>query len=525
MNANRIKIVVAIFVVMTSMSSCSGALSTKALFSALQENAEISEIQKQLGRGADVNATDEQGVTPLQYAVSRNMNNAIKMALIEAGADVSKINGGSRTELLFNAIDSASPISITALIASGVDVNKSYELANKNHERWVPLNYALENSDEGSVITALIKAGASINDEKILQKVRNIETLNILIEAGVDVNAGKPLASLVGKETTTSEMVAALVKAGADVNLGNPLGNARNIDVLNTLIKAGANVNVGLPLNYLLMKPTTTGEMVNVMIEAGADVNLGYSLLDAACFSSDPSIITMLINAGADVRSPKDLLGKALKTYAVSNQNYTEEVLVALIHGGVDVNATFKASRPGEFVEKAWTPLSFAIIEQLGIKIINALIDAGADIGDGYLVLATEQDDFEVVRALLGAGANVNPKLPNASNLSPLQSAAKYSTNIEIFTALIQAGANVNENSRIVNTSMYGPQKRTVCTPLIFAAKGNKNPEVINILLDAGANPNVLFEEKNALDYAKKNQYLVNTPAIERLESVSQGRN
>ena len=56
-------------------------------------------VQRELACGADVNAKNDHGGTPLHYAAYRNDNSAVIEALLEAGADVNAKNDDGNTPL------------------------------------------------------------------------------------------------------------------------------------------------------------------------------------------------------------------------------------------------------------------------------------------------------------------------------------------------------------------------------------------------------------------------------------------
>jgi ankyrin repeat protein len=547
-----VKITVLLLVIVCMLASCSGAAGTKALFLALQENSGLDEIEKQLKRGADVNALDEHGLTPLHYAVAKNMHGDIIKALIkagsdvnaadsngrtpldysgsstmnsiiliEAGADVTHIDDARKQALLFDAIDASYPDTISILIESGIDINKEYNYVGKEKEsyiRWTPLQYAVENSASIEVIMALINAGADVNLGNLLVKARDVETLTTLIKAGADAKIGHPLAQLVSEENATKEMVAALIEAGADVNRGTPLGRAKDIEILKVLLEAGANVNVGQPLRSLATNTTSSSEMIAAMIEAGADVNLGDPLLAAIKYQEDPGIIVTLIKAGADVNT-KDQYEGTLLTMAIRN-NLADEVIFALIEAGADVEGT---------------PL-FLAMELKDMNLISALLEAGADVNAGNfagwrsnpigergwgwdvremtpLMRAIEVDaSLEIISTLIKSGARVNAV--DSRGWSPLVYAASSISDPRVISLLLERGAAVNH----VYTWDWSSKG---LTPLMFAAVRSRTPEIVDALLDGGADAKIVVNGKKAIDYAKENEYLVGTPAYKRLESLS----
>ena len=61
--------------------------------------ADLARVQRELSCGADVNAKNEHGATPLHYVAYRNDDAAVIEALLEAGADANAQSDGGDTPL------------------------------------------------------------------------------------------------------------------------------------------------------------------------------------------------------------------------------------------------------------------------------------------------------------------------------------------------------------------------------------------------------------------------------------------
>ena len=145
------------------------------------------------------------------------------------------------------------------------------------------------------------------------------------------------------------------------------------------------------------------------------------------------------------------------------------DTLKSLLGKGVDVN-----SARGDGV----TALTEAIFYQADHKVIDLLIDAGADVtvrddyGVGLLHLACTNHDAGLVQKLLAGGAD--PGHAKITGETPLMTCANSGT-VEGVSALLAHGADVNasENKEDQNALMWA------------AAEGHD--DIVNLLVQAGA--------------------------------------
>ena len=91
-------------------------------------------IRVLISEGANVNARDSDGVTPLMQACASESVEIVTL-LIEAGADVNPKDIRGMTPLIWAALGSTPEI-VSALIEAGADVNA------KDRDGWTPLRRA-----------------------------------------------------------------------------------------------------------------------------------------------------------------------------------------------------------------------------------------------------------------------------------------------------------------------------------------------------------------------------------------------
>jgi ankyrin repeat protein len=143
-------------------------------------------------------------------------------------------------------------------------------------------------------------------------------------------------------------------------------------------------------------------EYIRRLISEGADVNAERdytSLMKAARHSNTTEIVTVLIEAGADVNA-RDYHGQTPLMFAVGRYYPVPEVVTLLIESGAYVHARDKQGKTllMEAADNSWpTP-----------EVVTLLIEAGADVNietdDGKTALWFA-DDREIIKLLKAAGA------------------------------------------------------------------------------------------------------------------------
>ncbi|NYZ74089.1 ankyrin repeat domain-containing protein [Candidatus Micrarchaeota archaeon] len=160
--------------------------------------------------------------------------------------------------------------------------------------------------------------------DSVLEYSEYIETINLLIAKGADVNAkddGGTTALMCAAQNGDAVVARLLIAKGADVN-------ARNMYGMTPLMWAAYESH--------------NKETVELLIAKGADVNAtdyrgDTALMDAAYFRYDTGIAEILIANGADVNA-KDDDGTTVLMNAIWNWRSTD-IAEILITKGADVNA------------------------------------------------------------------------------------------------------------------------------------------------------------------------------------------
>lgn len=267
-------------------------------------------------RGLDAWDVSPTGRTVLHNAASQTSNPTIIRLLLDAGADPNAPDNRGATPLHWGA-QNENPMVVTHLLNAGADLHAG------DNEGYTPLHHAAAWSGNGRVVNLLLSRGANpvaeSNDGRTplhsaLRYQAGSGTIAVLIEAGAAASL-TPLqrAALDGDETTVESLLA----DGADPNVADrygweplhyavPFGGPA---VVTVLLRAGADPNArsvagGTPLH--LAASQASEELVSTLLGAGADPGVidedqkRTPLHYAAVSHSDPAVILALVNAGAD---------------------------------------------------------------------------------------------------------------------------------------------------------------------------------------------------------------------------------
>jgi len=426
---------------------------------------EAATLKDLIARGADVNAKDKTGDTPLTLAAANGHLETVAL-LLERGAAVdgkSEKKSCDRTgcsvgQTALSLAAGAGHLEIVKrLIAKGADVNGR--------------------ASEGS--TPLMVAAAS-GHRKIVQ---------VLLEAGADVNAKN-------KHGSTA--------------LGYAAGYPRHPDIVKLLIARGADINVvttneGGPLLFWIGQGYW--DIAKVLLERGADANAKnergqnalFHLMGSAHVSTPTrvEVIKMLLDKGIDVNS-KDKGGETALKYIIGNE--PPEVSRLVVSRVKDLRPHFD--------------MKYAFLQALSTgdrEIVKMFIAQGATIEMGSeqataLVTATALGETEKVKSLLAKGVDVNAKEARTW-LTALGTAAALGDETLVRVLLnggavpdwlpLQWSASAGKLG-VVKTLLAQDWKsnptnvsvREAATFALDGAADNGHTEIVRTLLEAGANPN-----------------------------------
>ena len=463
----------------------------------LHGNNDINAVMALAARGADVNAQDRFGQTPIMTVT----HPGVREFLLEVGSDI-RIRDAYGNTLLHKVsdIDFAKD-----LIAKGADVNA------RNDDGQTPLQKAIKAGNIG-LVRIFIAKGADVNARdrfgrislhealdymKLMDNYNNAELLVwTLIDAGANVNAedhiGRTPLDIAQNELMVLEPVQQVLLKNRIKNLIRKMEAIASISTTNNngripLHKVFADIVIALMesmQNVLQSDGNQDPVMKRHIAESQMLEDFTMYLIEEA-FVAEVGIV--------DVNLPSDSLQQALsgvaKNLVFSIRSDTTLIegtpLGSVLESLADVSTTFLA-RDGlgdvgmMRVESAQRTLlinngngqshtenTYRIFVDIVKK---GLMEESIDVQNDYGGIALHKvESANEARDLIAQGADIHAQDSNGN--TPLHLAS----NADIARVFIEAGADVNERNRFGKTPIYMA----------------KNADVVRALVEAGANVNV----------------------------------
>ena len=480
------------------------------LHTASMLNVGASTFSVLINGGADVDARNKEGVTPLAIAVQKNDFETVKL-LTAAGADIhtQDTNGNSPLSI---ALASSSEMLEAVVNESNADLTDS----NGN----TPLHLAL-----------LCDAPLA-KIQYIISLMKDVNTRN------KDGNSALFLAIIKNRQKV-GEL---LLTKNADIFSTNTNNNSP----LRLALKYGGSVQDWLITSKTIKSKDGTGntvlhyaaewqyrDAINSLVMKGADIGAknanGETPLFSAVKTNNPDIIQTVVDCGADIQS-RDNLGSTVMHTAVRWD--APDSIDKLLELGINVNAQNTSGK---------SPLAEAVVAGK-VDIAKKLLAAGADPNicdsNGVTVLmdSIRGCSRDTVKLLLTYGANPNVQEVNGRNA---YHEAALVADVDIIRLIRNAGGNPLSRDKQGNTPFSIVVKKDISvirevlgnnytitdsdgnTPIHIVVKANASDDLLRVLIEEG----YPVDTRNADGYTALNYAIENDDVRTALVLLENGAN
>ncbi|MBN1238644.1 MAG: ankyrin repeat domain-containing protein [Gammaproteobacteria bacterium] len=455
-----------------ALLASAGAAAAENSLAAAARGGNLDEVRELIASGADVNAAEPDGSTPLLWAAYQSHPEMVS-ALLAAGADPDAANEFGITPLLQASRYGDAPV-IKALLDGGAS------LESKHPDGETPL-MAAARAGSTEAVALLLERGSDPNvteslwDQTALMWAAaegHVDVVDVLLDAGADPNMQARVTELTKRSTRSDfwtggftalmwaardgnePLVRRLLEGGADINLKNgDDATALMLAIINdrfdfaaTLLELGADPKNDASLYYaVLMRDATTDWLAQDGTRLRADYPNELTALD---------LIGRLLDAGADPNRP--FVGQMHSTSMCcdTHENGTPfyraavaadvEAMKLLIEHGADIEwspETSEGAGPMAPKRVGRTPLMVALDGGKGV----GMAGGPGDIREGRPPPFREEANrtpADAVRLLLEAGADPDAVTPDTGE-SALHLAAKEGK-LDIIKILADAGATLD---------------------------------------------------------------------------------
>ncbi|XP_059162586.1 ankyrin repeat domain-containing protein 17-like [Physella acuta] len=325
---------------------------------------------------------------------------------------------------------------------------------------------------------------------EVAAEIGRCDIIDLLLDHGATISKGSCPALLSAIEHDQLDCAKFLIKRGAKINVSAVLTSIVRGNKIESLVfvieqfKSDVSFQIELKGTQLLNIAAEKGykEIIRLLVQEGANVNASHDYKSPLMSATDPNVMELLIELGADVNVIFEKYGTSYSTLTsilneskmVCNNDILLERVNVLLQNGANVNVEDKAGN---------TPLMVASKKLDKKEVMRALLQAGADInkrnnnGDSALHFATNGESIESAKVLLEFKADIN--LKNYIGQTPLFSSLPRSY-MQMIEFMLENNANVNDADTKGNT------------PLLFvcSSKFNNRVKVVRLLIKAGASVN-----------------------------------
>ena len=477
-------------------------------------NHDFASVRLLLVFGADPNAKDKEGFTPLLTATQASFFDAAQL-LLKYGADPD-LSGGPYEESPFSRSLTSGQTQLAHLyLKYGADTDTI--MGNQN----TPFIQSMNKTVPISLIELMLVYNADPNckngrGETALFKAINAERLDIvslLLDHGANPNLPGP-KHMLWPAVHQPRVLEHLLEHGADLTRApGVLELATSINSLNAvtiLLKHGADPNAkkdGIFTPLCTAIRDDRGHLVDILLQAGADPNLQASEFPAfKCVTHHRAhLLPRLLAAGSNPNQPKGIIETAIShnekdclLYLLENKvdpnvkgtNGHTALTTAIRKDRMDLMDILLSHGADPGVRGQEWPISLAVKSP---KILAKLLPhiTPSKIIKGALEMAVVADQLESVKLLLAKGVNVEEK--NGGVFSPLTTSIREDRKSIFYYLIDEAGADPNSPGEHL--------------PIIKAIRRHREDDLsyIEHLLSKGADCNLMYRGWNAVLQALDN--------------------
>ncbi|KAI0177550.1 ankyrin repeat-containing domain protein [Pestalotiopsis sp. NC0098] len=423
-------------------------LETPLALSVIEDKFNFTRLLLTYGQSDASNHLTNDGDTLLVKATSQKSSKKMIELLLEYGADVNGKNREGKSAL-FDAIQTGRPDVVTMLIDHGANVN----LPAPKHMLWVAVH-------RPDILKIILARGADHRKApgilELATSINNYESVKILINSGVDINAKKD---------------------GIYTPLCSSIRDARS-DIFHLLLSSGADPNTA-SAEYPCFKCVTHNrvQFLDPLVKAGGNLLSPKGILETAVQHNNVDAINWLLDHDVPMNEKVPKTGATALTTAIRENR--PELVDLLLERGADPNVR----------GQDW-PVCMAVRQP---KILKNLLPALAEprAFKGVMEMAVVANQLDSIKLLLRAGVSVEDR--NGGVFSPLTTAIReHHTDIVKFL-IFEAHADVN-----------APGEHLPIVKALRRMEGN-DTSTLTMLLDAGADPNKVYRGHNAIIQALEN--------------------
>ncbi|GJQ80542.1 hypothetical protein Trydic_g19948 [Trypoxylus dichotomus] len=452
-----------------------------------QKNEDLAITRLLLNHGANFNLANSFGNAPLHVTMRLKSTNTLKL-LLEKGCNVNIQDAFGKTSLHI-AVEEKEPSSIRVLLENGASPEIEDAYGN------TPIYLAICDQDEG-ISRVFLEGGANVNfqnpsgqtvlhrivSEKLLGKVR------LLLENGADANLqdendSTPLHE--AAHNAQEDIARLLLEKGADVNLQEKNGVTalhmavyqKHMGIIKLLLDKEADVNLRNELGHTPLHIATKFSdevVVKLLLEKGANVNLqdasGETVLYKAAYGARVDIIRLLLEDGADINLLNDIGYKSLQnTASVTHSDNFKVLLARRISENIQYLGEETVTCRNLF-ERRVDIIKLFLENDAGAHLFQSKSDSNVP-----MYIAAHNANDNIVKLFLLQGANIN--LQNANGETALYAAA-CGRRTGIIRLLLEHDADVDTQN------IFGYS-------LLHVAAYTASDDTVKLLLEKGASVNV----------------------------------